>query len=419
MRKTIALLRRQLTQLNATVEPLQQIPEDERLKHIPTQYRIYESLFKEELDTGLPEHSEWDLAIDFIDEKQPDFMKTYPLNESQSSTLKEYLNDMLKKGYIRNSKSSAGYPVMFVPKKNGKLRLVVDYRKLNAITVKDRTPLPLIGELKDRLHGMKFFTALDLKGAYNLIRLKEGHEWKTAFRTKFGLYEYLVMPFGLTNAPAAFQRMINNVLREYLDIFVVCYLDDILIFSKTEEEHTEHVHKVLQVLQNAKLLVEPSKSKFHASEVEFLGHIISHNEIRLDPKKVEAVRDWPRPTNLKEVQAFLGFANYYRKFLKNFGRIAIPLTELTRKGAPFLWGDKAQEAYEAIKDLILSEPVLKMFDPTRPIELETDASDFALRAVEPEAAMYTQKRYGDPQRVLTKGTSELGKAKSPDKSCLK
>lgn len=152
---------------------------------------------------------------------------------------------MQRKGYIRISKLSAGYPVIFVPKKNGKLRLVVDYRRLNEITLKDRTLLPLITELKNRLHSKKVFTALDLKGAYNLICIKEGHEWKTAFRTKFGLYEYLVMPFGLTNAPATFQRIINNMLREHLDIFVIYYLDDILIFSNLEEEYTEHVYKVL------------------------------------------------------------------------------------------------------------------------------------------------------------------------------
>ena len=180
---------------------------------------------------------------------------------------------------------------MFVLKKNGKLRLVVDYRQLNNVTIKDRTPLPLISELRDRLHGKKYFTALDLKDAYNLIRIKPGDEWKTAFRTKFGLFEYLVMPFGLTNALALFQRMINTVLREYLDIFVIVYLDDILIFSDSLEEHKDHVHKVLQTLQDAKLLVEPTKSHFHVQEVEFLGHIITLNEIRMDPKKIEAVRD--------------------------------------------------------------------------------------------------------------------------------
>lgn len=381
-RKIIAYLRQQIVQLDEVTELLRKTEkEDERMRNVPLQYRIYKKLFKEELETGLPKHTEWDLEIEFIDGKRPGFSKIYRLDEAQSQTLKKYLEEMLQKGYIRISKSSAGHPVMFVPKPNtDKLRLVVDYRKLNDITVKDRTPLPLISELKDRLCGMNVFTTLDLKAAYNLIRIKEGHEWKTAFRTKFGLYEYLVMPFGLTNAPAAFQRMITNVLREYLDIFVVCYLDDILIFSKNEEEHTEHVHKTLQALEDANLLVEPAKSKFHAQEVTFLGHEISPGEIRMDRRKLSAIRNWKEPKNVKEVQSFLGFANYYRKFLKNFGKIATPLTNLTRKDATFTWEENAQQAFDEIKDLILSEPVLKMFDPTRPVELETDSSDFALGA---------------------------------------
>ncbi|KAM4066787.1 reverse transcriptase (RNA-dependent DNA polymerase) [Hirsutella rhossiliensis] len=246
--------------------------------------------------------------------------------------------------------------------------------------MKDRTPLPLISELRDRLHGKKWFTALDLKGAYNLIRMKKGHEWMTAFRTKFGLFEYLVMPFGLTNAPATFQRMINNVLREHLDIFVVVYLDDILIFSDTLEEHKEHVHKVLRALQNAKLLVEPEKSKFHTQEVDFLGHTISPGEIRMQQDKINSVKEWPTPKNVKDVQSFLGFANYYRRFIKDFGKIATPLHDLTKKEKEFTWDDKANEAFECIKTTITQEPVLTTFDPERQIELETDASDFALGA---------------------------------------
>jgi hypothetical protein len=377
LRRTIGRLQRQFTQMNKDLEEYKKIPEEERLKNVPAQYRIYEKLFAEELETGLPPFSRWDHKIDLIDGASPTFHPIFNLNVTQLQTLKEYITEMERKGYIRESTSSAGYPVMFVPKKNGKLRLVVDYRRLNEITLKDRTPLPLITELKDRLHGMKVFTALDLKGAYNLIRIKEGHEWKTAFRTKFGLYEYLVMPFGLTNAPATFQRMINNVLREHLDIFVVCYLDDILIFSETEEEHTEHVHKVLQALQDNNLLVEPEKSHFHVKEVEFLGHVISHNEIRMDPKKIAAVSEWKRPKNLKEVQAFLGFANYYRRFIKGFSGLAIPLTNLNKKGVDFRWNVNAEKAFNDLKKAILSEPVLATFDPEREIELETDASDFA------------------------------------------
>ncbi|CZS80735.1 unnamed protein product [Fusarium graminearum] len=342
-------------------EPRSQTSTEPNGENVPKEYHIYEKLFKEELDTKIPQHSRWDHEICLISDDLP-FQKIYNLNEMQLTTLREYLDEELRKGNIRISTSTAGFPVMFVPKKNGKLRLIVDYRRLNAITVKDRTPLPLITELKDRLQGKQIFTALDLKGAYNLIRIKEGDEWKTAFRTKFGLFEYLVMPFGLTNAPATFQRMINNVLRQYLDIFVVCYLDDILIFSDNEEEHKEHVHKVLKALQDANLLVEPEKSHFHVTEVDFLGHTISPGEIRMDQKKIAAVKDWPTPTDVKT----------------DFSKIANPLTELTKKDRKFVWLKDAQDAFERLRDAILEEPVLIMFDPTKEIELETDSSDFAL-----------------------------------------
>ncbi|RKK36831.1 Transposon Tf2-6 polyprotein, partial [Fusarium oxysporum f. sp. cepae] len=380
--RTIATLKGQFKQLDQDIKQMKQIAakeSDERLKNIPPEYRIYEKLFQEELDTKLPQHTDYDIEIVLKDGKNPKFFPIYNLSQDELGTLREWINDMLRKGYIRPSKSSAGYAVMFVPKPNSnKLRLVVDYRQLNEITEKDRTPLPLITELKDRLFGKKWFTALDLKSAYNLIRIKEGDEWKTAFRTKYGLFEYLVMPFGLTNAPAVFQRMITNVLREHLDIFVVCYLDDILIFSDTEEEHTEHVHKVLKALQDANMLVEPTKSHFHQSQVTYLGHEISHNEIRMDRRKIAAVAEWKTPTTVKETQSFLGFANYYRRFIKGFSKIAIPLTEITKKDKQFQWNDKAQRAFEQLKSAITSEPVLVMFDPNRQVELETDASDFAL-----------------------------------------
>ncbi|KAF5701029.1 reverse transcriptase domain-containing protein [Fusarium globosum] len=382
VRRMIRTLKGQFTKLDQDLKEMKQMSEkesNERLKNVPIQYRIYKKLFAEELETKLPKHSQWDIEIVLKDGKSPKFFPIYNLAQTELTTLKEWLEDMLRKGHIRTSKSSAGYPVMFVPKPNtDKLRLVVDYRQLNEITEKDRTPLPLITELKDRLFGKQFFTALDLKAAYNLIRIKEGDEWKTAFRTKYGLFEYLVMPFGLTNAPAVFQRMITNVLREYLDIFVVCYLDDILIFSDTEEEHTEHVHKVLKALQDANMLVEPTKSHFHQNQVTYLGHEISYNEIRMDRRKIAAVAEWKPPESVKEVQSFLGFANYYRRFIKNFSKIAIPLTELTKKDTPFRWNSKAQQAFEQLKEAITSEPVLIMFNPDRQVELETDASDFAL-----------------------------------------
>lgn len=376
LRKTLGQLHYYIKEIGL-LQTEETSPKD-RLHNIPKEYRKYDKLFAEELETGLPEHSRWDHAIDLIDGTNPTFSKTYPLSPEQLETLKEYITDMLRKGYIRESTSSAGYPVMFVPKKNNKLRLVVDYRRLNEITKKDRTPLPLVEELRDRLTGSKYFTTLDLKSAYNLIRVKEGDEWKTAFRTSMGHFEYLVMPMGLTNAPATFQRMINNVLRQYLDIFVVVYLDDILVFSKTLEEHKHHVHKVLTTLQDAKLLVEPEKTKFHAQEVTFLGHIIRPGEIAMEPKKISAIKDWPIPKDVKQVQGFIGLANYYRRFIQGFSKIAAPMTNATKKDREFQWTPECQQAFDEIKQRVTSAPVLAMFDPDKPTELETDASDFAV-----------------------------------------
>ncbi|RYP29017.1 hypothetical protein DL767_006943 [Monosporascus sp. MG133] len=305
------------------------------MARVPPQYRKYERLFKNQVETELPEHNEWDHEIVLKDGKTTTFYPIYNLNQQELHALREYLEDKLRKGHIKRSKSPAGYPMFFVPKKNGKLRLVIDYRQLNDITVKDRTPLPLITEMKDRLYGVRWFTTLDLRDRYNLIRIKPGDEWKTAFRTKYGLYEYLVMPFGLTNAPATFQKMVNYVLREYLNIFVICYFDDILIYSNSEKEHEEHVHKVLQALQDANLLVNAEKSEFHKQEVPYLGCVITPGYIKMDPKKIAAVQKWQAPTTVTEVQAFLGFANYYRKFVRNFSKIAIPLSNLTKKETEF------------------------------------------------------------------------------------
>jgi len=266
---------------------------------------------------------------------EPKFLKIYRLNKTQLKALREYLNKNLTKGYIRPLTLLAGYSILFVLKKNGKLRLYIDYCQLNNITIKNRYPLPLIKELRDRLQGAQWFIALDLKGAYNLIRMKKGKEWKTAFQTCYRHFETLVMPFGLTNAPATFQAIINHVLQEYLDVFVITYLDDILIYSKTLENHKEHVHKVLQTLQDAKLLVKPEKSKFHTQEVDYLEYIIRPGEIKMQASKIEAIRDWPSPTNLKEVQSFLGFVNFYRQFIKDYSKIAKPLTDLTKTTETF------------------------------------------------------------------------------------
>ena len=257
---------------------------------IPKEYKDFKELFTAVKDQdALPKHQEWDHEIKIIEGCKPTKQPIYPLSPQKLDALREYLEENLQKGFIRESQSPAGYPILFVPKPDGLLRLCVDYRALNSITVKNSYPLPLILELQDRFQGAQWFTKFDIPGAFNQIRIKEGDEWKTAFQTRSGLYKYLVMPFGLTNAPATFQAFINNVLREYLDQFVVMYLDDILIYSKTREQHVQHVCKVLRALQGANLRVKPEKSLFHSKEVYFLGFIVTPEGLRMDPEKVRSV----------------------------------------------------------------------------------------------------------------------------------
>ena len=218
--------------------------------NIPEEYQEFLDLFREKTgQEALPEHKPWDHEIELEEGKTPTFVPIYALSEKELAVLKEYIRENLRKGFIRSSKSPAGYPILFAPKKDGTLRLCVDYRKLNEITKKNRYPLPNIQELRDRLAHAKWFTALDLRGAYNLIRMKKGEEWKTAFRTRYGHYEYTVMPFGLTNAPATCQEMVNNALGDCLDVYAIAYLDDILIYSETLEEHKKHVKEVLRRLK--------------------------------------------------------------------------------------------------------------------------------------------------------------------------
>ena len=347
---------------------------------IPAVYQQFSRIFSEVEASSLPKHQPWDHNIPLQPNTQPPFGPIYALSEVELKALREYLDENLSKGFIRHSSSPAGAPILFVKKKDGSLRLCVDYRGLNRITVKNRYPIPLISELLDRIRGSKYFTKLDLRGAYNLIRIAEGEEWKTAFRTRYGHFEYTVMPFGLTNAPASFQSLVNEVLRPYLDYFVIAFLDDILIFSKTLEEHEQHVTKVLQKLNEYNLFVKAEKCMFHASEVPFLGYLIGEKGIRMDPAKVEAVTTWPTPKNTKEVMSFLGLANFYRRFIPQYSHIATALTRLLRKDQPFEWTSECQQAFERLKKAFTQDPILRHFDPELPAIVETDASDFAIGA---------------------------------------
>jgi len=354
---------------------------NQKIIGIPPIYKNYAEVFNERNCDILPPHREYDCEIRLKDNSNLFYGPIYPLTEVERDELKKYIKENLEKGFIRKSTSPAGAPILFVKKKDGSLRLCVDYRKLNEMTIRNSYPLPLISELLDRVKGAKFFTKLDLKSAYNLVRIKEGDEYKTAFRTRYGHFEYLVMPFGLKNAPATFQHFINDVLSDYLDDFVISYIDDILIYSKSLKEHHIHVKKVLKKLLENNLYVKLEKCEFDVSETAFLGYILSKDGLKVDPNKIKAILDWPVPTTVKEVQSFIGLCNYYRIFIKNFAKIARPLHKLTRKNVSFNWGPDQQKPFDKLKELFTSAPFLRNPDCNKPFVIETDASNFAVGAI--------------------------------------
>jgi len=272
---------------------------------------------------------------------------------------------------------------MFVKKKHGKLRLCADYQALNEATKKDRHPLPLISEALDRLGGAKYFTKLDIKEAYHNIRIREGDAWKTTFSTKLGTYEYLVMPFGLCNAPAAFQRWINEVLIEHINMCCIVYLDDVLIYSNTLQHYRKDVSNILEALGKSGMKVKPSKSEFHQSGKEYLGFIIEQEGVKTDPVKTQAIWDWTAPKKIKEIQCFLGFCNFYRRFIEGFSRTAKPLYARTKKECigNWEWGDKQIQAFDELRTKLTMAPVLVYFNPLAPTKIETDASKYVCSGI--------------------------------------
>ena len=287
----------------------------------------------------------------------------------------------LDKGFIRPSVSPWGAPVLFVKKKDGTLRMCIDYRQINKVTVKNKYPLPRIEDLFDQLKGASVFSKIDLRSGYYQLRVKDVDVPKTAFRTRYGHYEFLVMPFGLTNAPTAFMDLMNKVFQPYLDQFVMVFIDDILVYSRDEQEHEQHLKIVLQTLKEKKLYSKLSKCDFLLKEISFLGHIVFAEGIRVDPMKIEAVVNWKPPRSVIEVRSFLGLVGYYKRFVNEFCVIASPLTKLLRKGVMFEWSDKCQNSFEQLKEMLVEAPVLTQPTSGKVYILYSDASGIGLGCV--------------------------------------
>jgi hypothetical protein len=331
--------------------------------------------------TGLPPPRTGDHKIPLLEGAQPFCLRPYRYNLAQKTEIETQIKEMLEKGWIQESTNPYSSPVLLVRKKTGDWRPCVDYRRLNAMTVKNKYPLPIIEELLEELHGDTWFTSLDLCSGFHQIRMAAGEEFKTAFQTHSGHYEYRVMPYGVTGGPAIFQTIINTVLNPLLRKCVVVFIDDILIYSKTWEEHLAHIQFVLTLLQQHGFHIKISKCSFAKRQLSYLGHIVSEQGVATDPSKISTIKDWPRPENVKDLRSFLGMTGYYRRFVPQFGMISKPLTNLLKKGTIFVWTSATEASFQALKQALIFAPVLAMPNFTLPFIIETDASAIGIGAV--------------------------------------
>jgi hypothetical protein len=352
------------------------IPE---IKDIPVVCE-FPDVFPEDLP-GLPPERDVEFVIELKPGTAPISRRSYRMPPNELAELKIQLQDLLEKGFIRPSSSTWGCPAIFVKKKDQTLRMCVDYRPLNEVTIKNKYPLPWIDILFDQLTGARVFSKIDLRSGYHQIRIRPEDIPKTAFTTRYGLFEYLVMSFGLTNAPAHFTYLMNSVFMPELDKFVVVFIDDILIYSKNEEEHAQHLRIVLTRLREHQLYAKFSKCAFWLEEIQFLGHVLSVRGIAVDPSKVKDILKWKPPTTVHQVRSFLGLAGYYRRFIPDFSKLVKPITSLLKNETKFNWSSECNEAFEKLKILLTTAPVLAQPDINKPFDLYYDASGSGLGCV--------------------------------------
>nr|CAD39356.2 OSJNBa0059H15.7 [Oryza sativa Japonica Group] len=349
------------------------------MKGMPVVQR-FPDVFPEDLP-GMPPDHDIEFIIDLIPGTAPISKRPYRMPVNELEELKKQIRELQEKGFVRPSSSPWGAPVLFVKKKDGSMRMCVDYRSLNEVTIKNKYPLPRIDDLFNHLKGAKVFSKIDLRSGYHQLKIRTGDIPKTAFSTRYGLYEFIVMSFGLTNAPAYFMNLMNKVFMDYLDKFVVVFIDDILIYSKDEEEHAEHLRLVLEKLQKHKLYAKFSKCEFWLKEVAFLGHVISAGGVAVDPVKVEAVTEWKAPKSVTEIRSFLGLTGYYRRFIEGFSKIARLMTQLLKKEKKFVWSEQCQESFEQLKEKLTSAPILVLPDNRKDFVIYCDASRQGLGGV--------------------------------------
>ncbi|GJZ20476.1 reverse transcriptase domain-containing protein [Tanacetum coccineum] len=353
--------------------------DEKRLEDIPV-VKEFLDVFPEDLP-GLPPVCQVEFQINLIPRAVPVAQTPYRLAPLEMQELSNQLQELTNRGFIRPSTSPWGAPVLFVKKKDGSFRMCIDYRELNKLTIKNRYPLPRIDDLFDQLQGSSVYSKIDLRSGYHQLRVKDEDIPKTAFRTRYGHYEFQVMPFGLTNAPAVFMDLMNRVCKPYLDKFVIVFIDDILIYSRNEEEHANHLRIILELLRKEKLYAKFSKCDFWIHIVQFLGHLIDSQGLHVDPAKIEAVKNWTSPTTPTEVRQFLGLAGYYRRFIEGFSKIAKPLTKLTQKNKNYIWGEEQESAFQLLKQKLCEAPILALPEGNDDFIVYCDASLQGLGAV--------------------------------------